>query len=228
MNATRAALVLAFPLAVGCGSPAVIGGGDGGGMPVAGCDPDAPPTRFASCVLSFEPGEGAGHGQDAFPDIVYGPPKGAGTSMGSLDTLSLGRGGEIAFGFGGNAIVDGPGPDFLIFENAFYIAGNPDAVFAEPGEVSVSEDGVSWTTFPCASQGYPYTGCAGWHPVLASADNGVSPFDPTAAGGDAFDLADVGLTRARYVRIRDVSMAGAAPTAGFDLDAAAIVHAESM
>jgi len=91
----------------------------------------------------------------------------------------------------------------------------------------VSEDGQTWVDFPCHKDGYPYTGCAGWHPILSNPPNGISPLDPTMAGGDPFDLADVGLTRARYVRVRDVSLHGGPPNEGFDLDAAAIVHAET-
>lgn len=230
----RAALLLAL-FGLGCsssaggtvqGGSAVHGGGEGGGLAVSGCDPTAPPTRFISCVLSFEPGKGAGYGEDQLPQVIEGPPTGAGTSKGSTDVLSLGGGGEIAFGFGGNAIVDGPGADFIVFENSFYIGGDPMSPFAEPGTVSVSDDGQTWVDFPCQKDAYPYTGCAGWHPVISNPDNGISPFDPATAGGDAFDLADLGLSRARYVRVRDVSFYGAAPTEGFDLDAAAIVHAE--
>lgn len=225
----RPALLLAL-LTIGCSSSATIvhGGGDGGGVPVAGCDPSSAPTRFISCVLSFEPGTGAGYGQDQFPQVIYGPPTAPATPHnGSLDVLSLGGGGEIAFGFGGNAIVDGPGADFIVFENAFYEGGDPTAPYAEPGVVSVSEDGQTWVDFPCHEDAYPYTGCAGWHETHSSPQNGISPLDPAVAGGDAFDLADVGLTHARYVRVRDVSFLGAGPSRGFDLDAAAIVHAES-
>jgi hypothetical protein len=207
----RAALLLVAPLAMGCNS-------------VYGCDADAPPSRFISCVLSFTPGPGAGYGQDRFPEIVEGPPVGLGPTKGSTDVLSLGRGGEIAFGFGGGGISDGDGPDFLVFENAFQVGGNATHVFAELGEVSVSEDGERWVTFPCKKDAYPYTGCAGWNPVLSSPGNGVSPLDPTRAGGDPFDLADVGLTHARFVKVRDISNYGAADNAGFDLDGAAVIH----
>jgi hypothetical protein len=219
--------VLSFLLAslvIGCGSAESHGGSTSGGGGDDGCDPDAPASRYISCVLSFTPGPGAGHGQSTFPAIIEGPPHGEGTGKGSLDALSLGKGGEIAFGFGGGGIADGDGPDFVIFENAFLVGGNPENVFAELGEVSVSEDGVSWVTFPCKKDAYPYTGCAGWHPVIANPENGISPFDPAAAGGDPFDLADVGLASARFVKIRDISNYGSADTAGFDLDAAAVIH----
>jgi hypothetical protein len=229
-----ASLLLAAPLLIGCGSGGAAPEGDAGALPT-GCDPFAPPSRFASCVLSFEPGPGAGYGQKEYPEIVYGPPQGGGLYQGSTDVLSLGKGGRIAVGFGMNAIVDGPGVDFLVFENPFFTGGTgpdggPDGgapeIFAELGEVSVSDDGETWTTFPCHSDAYPYTGCAGWNPVIADAKkNDISPFDPQQAGGDPFDLADVGLTHARFVRIHDISNYGGAPDAGFDLDAVAVVNA---
>jgi|HubBroStandDraft_6_1064221.scaffolds.fasta_scaffold260819_2 hypothetical protein len=227
----RRALFLFASLAVGC-SETVRGGGEGGGFAVSGCDPSAAPTPFISCLLSYEPGPGAGFGQTDFPEIVYGPPVGGGIDEGSSDVLTLGGGGEITFGFGGNAIVDGPGADFILFENPFDIAGDPDDPYAEPGEVSVSDDAQTWVTFPCSyKEGDTfeishYTGCAGWHPVLSNPDNGISPFDPATAGGDAFDLAEIGVTHARYVRVRDVSFRGGTPKEGFDLDAAVILHAE--
>lgn len=219
---SRVWLALLAPLALGCGSAdGGSGGTGGGGGNTNPCDPGAEPTRFISCVLSFSPGPGAGFGQSALPGIIEGPPVGEGTGKGSLDTLSLGRGGEIAFGFGGGGIADGDGPDFVIFENPFLFGSG---VFKELGEVSVSADGVTWVTFPCQKDASPYTGCAGWHPVLSNPDNGISPFDPEAAGGDPFDLADVGLASARFVKIRDISNYGSADTAGFDLDAAAVIH----
>jgi hypothetical protein len=72
--------------------------------------------------------------------------------------------------------------------------------------------------------------CAGWHPVYSSPGNGISPVDPSVAGGDPFDLADVGLSEARFVRIHDVSGetcpdAGGPTSDGFDLDAVSIVNA---
>jgi hypothetical protein len=47
------------------------------------------------------------------------------------------------------------------------------------------------------------------------------PARPGSTGGDPFDLADVALTTARYVRITDRPD----PDDVFDLDAVAIVHA---
>jgi hypothetical protein len=153
-----------------------------------------------------------------------------------LDVVSLGIGGEIVLSVEPNAIVDGPGPDLIVFENAFFASGNPNQPAADPGEVSVSEDGITWKTFPCVlpdGGGADYGACAGWHPVYSAPDNGISPFDVAKAGGDAYDLSAVGLTRAQFVRIKDrsaSSCAGVMPkpnNAGFDLDAISVVNAEN-
>lgn len=204
------------------------GGSGSGGAGGAGadftCDPDAPPSRTISCVQEFSPGPGAGHGQDDYPAIIYGEPQGLGTRKGSLEVLSLGKLGSIVVGFGGGAIADGPGADFIVFENAFFKGNNPKYPFVELGEVSVSDDGETWVTFPCQREEAPFDGCAGWRPVLAGSEPGIDAFDPAEAGGDPFDLADVGVSRARFVRIADISSYGAGGNAGFDLDAITIVN----
>jgi hypothetical protein len=187
--------------------------------------------RFITKVVSFSPLDCAGWGIPEMPGILEGPPLGAGTSQGSLDVVSLGNGGEIVVSFEPNAIVDGPGVDFIVFENPFFIGGNPNNIYAEPAEISVSEDGINWKTFPCTATSYPYGACGGWHIVYSNPDNGISPIDPAVAGGDAFDLADVGMPQARFVKIIDKIIepcpaTGAKPnTNGFDLDAIAIVNA---
>jgi hypothetical protein len=57
----------------------------------------------------------------------------------------------------------------------------------------------------------------------------VDPTDPAVAGGDAFDLAEVGLPRARFVRIRDGGTSDyAGVSGGFDLDAVAVVNGETL
>ncbi len=251
----RRSLLLALPaLALACSSPApsgpaadagVISFGDAGPPADAGLAPldggyplpdggTVRADRFVTSVVSFTPGHCGGFGAPELPGIVMGPPDGAGDSQGSLDVVSLGVGGSIELSFAPNAIVDGPGVDFVVFENAFDIGGNPDDVYAEPGEVSVSDDGQTWHTFPCTATQAPYGACAGWHPVYSARNGTISPVDYPACGGDAFDLADVGVTRARYVRVRDMGYE-TCPTdpklrsnnAGFDLDAVAIVNAET-
>lgn len=192
--------------------------------------------RFATKVVSFTPGECAGFGIPDMPGIVLGPPVGAGALAGSFDVVSLGVGGAIVLSVEPNAIVDGPGTDLIVFENAFYASGNPSQPAADLGEVSVSEDGLTWKTFACsppdAGTASDYGACAGWHPVYSAPDNGIAPFDVAQAGGEAYDLATVGLARARFVRIVDRarrSCDGVMPkpnNAGFDLDAIAVVNAE--
>ena len=200
--------------------------------------------RFVTSVVSFTPTDCTGFGQSAMPGIVEGPPVGGGSDQGSTNVVSLGSGGSIVVSFAPNAIIDGPGPDFIVFENPFWIGGNSSDPYAEPGEVSVSDDGTTWTTFPCAptldpqsSDGtgvappYP-ANCGGWQVVYSEPGNGISPVDPTTAGGLALDLATIGVTHAQYVKIVDQTHeacpeGGAGPiTNGFDLDAIAIVNAE--
>lgn len=179
-------------------------------------------------VVSFTPGQGAGFGGTDFPDIVLGPPEGKGGGAGGTDVLSLGRLGEIVLDLGPCILVDGEGIDLIVFENAFFINGDPTTPFAELGIVGVSDDGVNFTEFACDDVGYPFTGCAGWHPVYSSSLNAIGPFDVANAGGDQFDLATIGVASARYVRIRDISDYGSGTTAGFDLDAVSVINGESL
>jgi len=203
---------------------------------------------FADAVVSHQIGTGGGAGESALPGIVLGPPRGGGAFQGSTDTLSLGLGGSIVLAFTDNVIVDGPGADFTVFENAFLTRGlNTGGPFAEPATVSVSADGVHFVAFPCRADEMPYyPGCAGVYPVFADArdPNAPSPLVPTTtpiadlvgvpvdgftpppgSGGDSFDLAAVGLAMARFVRIDASDLKpGLAGLSGFDLDAIAAVH----
>ena len=203
---------------------------------------------FADAVVTYQIGTGGGTGESALPGIVLGPPRGGGAFQGSTDTLSLGLGGSIVLAFTDNVIVDGPGADFTVFENAFLTRGlNTGGSFAEPATVSVSADGVHFVAFPCRADEMPYyPGCAGVYPVFADArdPNAPSPLVPTTtpiadlvgvpvdgftpppgSGGDSFDLAAVGLAMARFVRIDASDLKpGLAGLSGFDLDAIAAVH----
>ena len=214
------AIVVALAFGTGCGAENDATKaeelGDGGG---ASCE------RFVTSATAHVFGPGQNVGQDRFPTPILGAPKGSGALEGSLDVVSLGNGGSVTVEFGATMIADGPGPDFIVFENAFWVGGDESMPFAELAIVEVSTDGVAWRAFPCDATAPPYGSCAGWHPVFANADeNEIDPFDPETAGGDAFDLADVGATEARWVRITDradqIGIAGV-----FDLDAVGIVHA---
>lgn len=189
---------------------------------------------FIDSVVSWNPLNANAFGQTSLPGIVLGSPKGGGIGSGSLDVVSLGAasvddpggapyGGIIVVSFDNNLAFDGPGADFTVFENVFYIRGatgyDPNTRLMEPAIVSVSQDGSTWFTFPCdfsprydAKTGalnlrHPFVynkGFAGVNPVLANGSN-VDPTEPAVSGGDSFDLADLhvpGLTWIRYVRIQ--------------------------
>ena len=195
-------------------------GGSTGG--VVGC---LRPVSYATDVVSFTPGANAGFGQPELPGVVLGPPVPGDPSSGSLDVLSLGVGGEIVLGFGNRVITDGPGPDLVIWENVFWTNGDDTNPFAELGEVAVSADGDQWDVFPCdpgLTDSFD-AGCAGWRP-RRDFDPCVVPLDPAVSGGDPFDLADLGVTDIRFVRIRDLAESGLPSSAGFDLDAVGAVH----
>lgn len=204
------------------GSGALQGSGDA--ATDEGCALEALP--YASEVVAFRPGEGAGFGADAMPGVVLGPPGGGSASSGSLDVVSLGDGGELVLGFGEREVVDGPGPDLIVFENAFYV-GSTTSVFQELLEVAVSDDGETWFPFACSpdvDDPATWNGCAG-HTPRAPYDACDWPvLDAAQTGGDAFDLADIGVARARFVRLRDVQGDGAPPSQGADIDAVGLIH----
>jgi hypothetical protein len=218
VNGRRAGRARATALAV----LASAGGACGGAATRLEADAHAPPSPFAVDVVAFEPGPGAGYGQQSLPGVVLGPPAGGFTHKGSEDVLSLGLGGSIVLALGLPAL-DGEGPDLLVFENPFLY---PGGVFAEPGEVSVSADGSTWATFACDPIVPAPNGCAGYEPVLAGDADIIDPTDAASAGGDAFDLAwlDDAPEQVQFVRIVDRGADRAEPTAGFDLDGVAVVN----
>lgn len=225
---TRSACWLSL-LLLGCGNaPATA---DGAAGAAGDGELDYPETLpYARSVESFTPGEGAGFGEGSLPDVVLGPPRGMGEQSGSLHVLSLGQGGEIVLGFGEREIANEPGPDFVVFENAFWPGGVRSMVYAELGEVSVSEDGEVWLTFPCDSGGDGeggFAGCAGVSPALEFDPLALVPLDVAASGGDAFDLADLEIESARFVKITDLGTLELTGTSsGFDLDAVGLTHQE--
>ncbi|MCA9628250.1 MAG: hypothetical protein KC766_11315 [Myxococcales bacterium] len=199
--------------AAGSGGVAGAGAGDGGACASA--------TPFAVRAVDHQFGSGQTFGQQDFPANVLGGPRGGGCCGGSLDVVSLGIGGWVVLELG-DTVVDGPGVDLLVFENAFeYGSGS---LYAEPATVAVSADGETWYEFPCDAQDAPWGQCAGTHPVYANVDeNDLDPTDPENAGGDGYDLADVGVERARFVRLTDRADL---TSSVFDLDAVAVVHGE--
>lgn len=159
-------------------------------------------------------------------------PQGQGATAGSIDVYNLGVGGAITLGFDSTeqvrAMRDGPGVDFIVFENPFYFGGVETSSFAELMFVEVSSNGLDFARFPAysdtPSMNDPFgsvdpedvSGLAGVNPVLANvAVNQIDPFDASEAGGDPFDLADLGdhplvlsgdvnLDRIRFVQMVDI------------------------
>lgn len=183
-------------------------------------------------VFAFRPGSGQNAGQSApyFPGNILGVPDTAARydvpAVRPEHICSLGMGGEIVVGFRSAVIRDREGPDFVIFENAFFTSLGGGRIYAEPGRVAVSRDGVHFVEFPFDS--LTLRGCAGHTPTIGN----VNPYD-AAAGGDAFDLADIGMDSVRFIRITDISeMVKNNPKhpnwdptiSGFDLDAVLALH----
>jgi hypothetical protein len=183
------------------------------GAGIASADP------CADELTQFEQGNDGGWIKKGLrlPDVVLGLPRGGSEFAQSLDVLSLGTGGSLTLGFLDNAIIDLPGDDFRVFENAF--RNSPTAVFREAAYIEASEDGLNFYRFPVTyadgslatsndleatpvfnSEGI--RGLAGLNPGLSHPDNGIDPRSPEA-GGDGFDLASIGLQEARYIRIVD-------------------------
>jgi hypothetical protein len=192
-----------------------------------------PADPYADEVVSFSPLSPGGFGSSSL-SWALGPPRGAGWAMGSTHVVSLHArantdggasapyGGSITLAFADNIVVNGPGNDFTVFENAFYAGGDPSRRWMEPAIVSVSKDGKRFFTFPfdfvphfntdgtpnCYNP-YCYINADGSSRGFA----GVTPVhsvngnpDPriAAAGGDSFDLDSITAARLdwiRYVRI---------------------------
>ena len=156
----------------------------------------------ADTVLWITPGTGQNAGQAPafFPHNIFGiPDPRARDTIPSTDPreiCSIGLGGEIVIGFKNRAIVDGPGVDFVVFENAFHYGNG--RLYAEPARVDVSADGMSWIAF--AFDSASLAGCAGVTPTT-----GNDPFDPSVSGGDGFDLASIGVDTVRWIRLTDVT-----------------------
>jgi hypothetical protein len=170
-------------------------------------------------VMRLTPGtmQNNGQGPAFFPRNVFGEPASERSDTVPVtdprQICSIGLGGEIIIGFRDRVIVDAAGDDFTIFENAFRYAGT--RIYAEPAQVAVSTDGVTWTSFPFDS--LTLHGCAGVTPLV----------------GDGFDLATIGVDSVRWIKITDVTSVILSnpshpyydPTlTGFDLDAVVSDH----
>lgn len=163
---------------------------------------------WASEVVAYAPGT---HLDTAFrtPQKALGPAGNSdGTAAGyTFDIVGLGRGGSITLGFA-DAIYDGPGFDFAVFENSFSDS------FLELAHVEVSSDGSNFFAFPAFSL----------TPLPVSAFGAVDPTNIEgvagkyrAGQGTPFDLGRLAGTpgldvdNVHFVRIVDIVGDGSAP-----------------
>jgi hypothetical protein len=179
-------------------------------------------AQWATKVVDYQFGTSQTVGQDPafFPANVLGP---VANSVGPRtpaaspkDVCSIGKGGFITFQFERD-VIDLPGPDFTVFENAFSYGANQ--VFDEWIIVSVSSDGVEWHTFPFDS--VTGSGFAGRTPTAATGSN---HFDPTTSGGDAFDLETISLQRIKYIRLTDATHFQSPDRLSAEVDAVLALH----
>lgn len=189
-------------------------------------------VAWATGWIHYLPGTSLSN-QFMTPDNALGPATGD-----MFDIVSLGEGGMITMTFDA-PIVDGPGFDFAVFENAF------DDYFLELAFVEVSSDGTNFFRFPGTSltpEPVPFWGAY----MDATEIDGLAgkyragygtPFDLGVLAGVSpqLDVHDV-----RYVRLVDIVGDGAAldahgnpiydphPTvgsSGFDLEAVGVMNA---
>lgn len=178
---------------------------------LAACE--LPESGDGPAVLATEVVEAPGHTGEGFfdADLAVNGVHGEGQHAGSLDVYSLGLDADdvLVLGWHGDVVLDVDGPDLAVFENPFDVIGG--GRFMDPVVVEVSPDGVDWVAFPFAyGAGSEYSddpsdwdGFAGLTPVLLhEEDNPVDPLSE-AAGGDRFDLADLGSDDPIAARIAD-------------------------
>ena len=172
-------------------------------------DDDSPPPNV--CVWSLDeacadevvdaPGAtGEGFGD---PEWAVNGVRGGGAEAGGTDVYSLGiDSGEddtLVVRWSGRLVLNGPGIDFVVFENAFASGGG---VFMDPAVVEVSLDGLEWVAFEhdfvaddetaWSNDPDDWPGFAGRTAVLLHEEhNPTDPLDPALAGGDGFDLDDL-------------------------------------
>lgn len=163
--------------------------------------------------------------------------------------VSLGDGGEAIYSLA-NPIMNGPGPDFAIFENGFIDPMDSNGSYMELAEVFVSNDGVNYVKFP--SQCFQdtnvqingvgqYSDCRKVHNLAGKyVLNYGTPFDLE----EFIHLSQIDLLNIRYIKIRDVigslnsddcsrdkdgrkindPYPTPYPSGGFDLDALGLIH----
>jgi hypothetical protein len=146
-------------------------------------------------------------------------------------------------------IVNGPGPDFAVFENGFADPSDPEQAFLELAFVEVSSDGINYFRFPASSYTQVDTqiAVAGMYMDAKKINNLAGKY--VGNFGTPFDLqelagvAGLNINAITHVRVVDVigsigahasldtgsrkindPYSTAIPTGGFDLDAVAVLN----
>lgn len=185
-------------------------------------------------VYNFKPGTGQNFGQHPmyYPNNIFQKPYVDADSVVPCaepeHLLSLGLNGEITVGFKNYSIIDGPGTDFIIYENVLW-SKYTKKCFVEPAVVSVSENGTDFVEFPWNKE--TMEGCAGLRPTIGK----MVDVDILKSGGDHFDLEKIGVKAVNYIRIKDVTEHIMKPghplydatLSGFDLNAVVGINYEA-
>ncbi len=140
-------------------------------------------------------------------------------SLGDLTAQQITDGvspGQIVLSFS-NAITNGAGADFAVFEN---VLGGGTSAFCELAYVEVSGDGISYARFPSVSLTPGAVNAFGWmdptnvHNLAGKHSNGNgkswgTPFDLADLAADALvQGGEIDLTNIRYVRLVDIPGTG--------------------
>ncbi len=193
-------LAIVFP-AAGCESAAVCGDSgmcemDGGGGQERDWEGEYADTVVAAPGVDPDVSD---------PELAVNGVRGCGEGCGSSDVAQLSleppEDAYIILSWSGRRVTNGPGADFVVFENPFRISGST-SVFMEQMVVFLSRNGVDWVPFPhdytapnetvYSNNPEHWRGFAGVNPVMFHEENNpVDPFDPDSAGGDHFDLSDL-------------------------------------
>jgi len=219
----------------------------GGSMPASG-------LGFASSALG-EPSRYTA--DDNFPSVVspFSPP------FSTSQIVSVGEGGQITLRLSHFAIPQASEPEIGVFANVGIadndfpngLAGNPPFTFGiDSAEVSVSEDGLAWSslgsvTFDIPTNGYtdsaspfadspgsslsdfqqPFTGALSDFAGRTYAGGGSDMLDLLAGsgGGTWLDISGTGLTKVGYVRFSVADDLDGGTSLNFELDAVSVSHA---
>lgn len=168
--------------------------------------------------------------------------------MADGEVVSLGDSGVATVQFS-QAIYNGEGADFVVFENGFQNPGNPEEAFLELAFVEVSSDGIHFFRFPATSNTLSLLQIKGSGDYMNARLINNLAGKYAAQYGTPFDLEElkstVGLDVTHITHIRVVDVIGDIgsktskdangqkindpyptpfPTGGFDLDAVGAIH----